>query len=229
MAVPYFAFFDVDYTLLRGSTGTAFGIELVRSGVIGAADFLRVGLWSALYKLGLIDEVQIWHRSVERLIGKPEDPIRRACEQAHARVRLKYYDDAVQALVRHRDRGAHIALISAGPRYSVLEVARELGVFHTATCWANVRDGLVHSLDGVEIPFGPMKRVFAERLCAERGIDPRDCWAYGDSRSDIEMLELVGHPVAVNPRRALRVVAERRGWPIMRWSRTARPLEAIER
>ncbi|MGZ3418798.1 MAG: HAD family hydrolase [Polyangiales bacterium] len=221
MAAPYFAFFDVDYTIVRGSTGTAFGLELVRAGLIGFADFARVAAWSTLYKLGLIDEVRIWHRATERLIGKPEDPIRRVCEVAHERrVRHSLYEDALTALAEHRDRGAEVALISAGPRYSVLAVAKELGIQHTATCWANVRDGLVHSLDGVEIPFGPMKRVFAERLCAEHGIDPRACWAYGDSRSDIEMLEYVGNPVAVNPKRDLRAVAEKRGWPIVQWSRT---------
>jgi HAD superfamily hydrolase (TIGR01490 family) len=221
MPVPYLAFFDVDYTIVSGSTGTAFGIELMRSGVIGVTDFLRVGAWSALYKLGLIDEIQIWQRSVEGLIGKREDRIRKACEDAHQRrVRHLLYDDAITALTSHRDRGADVAFISAGPRYSVLEVARELGVHHTATCWANVVDGLVHDLDGVEIPFGPMKRVMAERLCKEHGVDPRDCWAYGDSRSDIEMLDFVGHPVAVNPRRALRTVAEERGWKIVQWSQT---------
>jgi phosphoserine phosphatase len=118
----------------------------------------------------------------------------------------------------HRKRGAQLALISAGPRYSVLEIARELGIEHTATCWANVRNGVVSDLNGVEIPFGPMKRTFAERLCHQYGVDPADCWAYGDSRSDIEMLSFVGHPVAVNPRRALQRVALERGWTVARWS-----------
>ncbi len=54
----------------------------------------------------------------------------------------------------------------------------------------------------------------------ELGADPKDCWAYGDSRSDIEMLDFVGNPVAVNPRRALRRVAKERGWRIVRWSQT---------
>jgi hypothetical protein len=80
MARPYFAFFDVDYTLLDGSTGSAFGRELVRAGIVGPSDLARVLLWSSLYKLGWIDEVAIWHRSTERLVGKPEIPIRQACE-----------------------------------------------------------------------------------------------------------------------------------------------------
>ena len=42
-----------------------------------------------------------------------------------------------------------------------------------------------------------------------------DCRAYSDSITDLPLLEAVGHPTAVNPDRALRRVAEERGWPIL--------------
>jgi phosphoserine phosphatase len=43
------------------------------------------------------------------------------------------------------------------------------------------------------------------------------CWAYSDSHTDLPFLEAVGHPVAVNPDRALRRIARERGWPILRF------------
>jgi putative phosphoserine phosphatase/1-acylglycerol-3-phosphate O-acyltransferase len=196
----------------------AFGLELLRAGVIGIGDAARATWWHLLYHLGLMAEPEIWRQSTGRVIGWPEAPIRQACQAAHRqRVRHRIYREAREALARHRAAGGVPALISAAPRSNVLEVARELGIEHTATAWANVIDGKMQDLVGVEIPFGPMKRVFAERLCAEHGVSPRDCWAYGDSRSDIEMLEYVGHPVAVNPKAALLRVARRRGWPIAHW------------
>lgn len=220
-ARPYCAFFDVDRTLMRGSTGAAFGRQLWRSKVVGFRDLARVLAWNAMYATGKMDEIEIWRRSVERLFGKLELPIKQACEDAHATlVRPRLYREGQEAIAHHRERGGHIALISAGPRYSVLQIALELGIDRVSTSWANVVDGRVHDLEGVEIPFGPMKRVYAQRHCDELGVDPKDCWAYGDSRSDVEMLELVGHPVAVNPQRALRRVAEARGWTILRWTRT---------
>jgi HAD superfamily hydrolase (TIGR01490 family) len=220
-ARPYCAFFDVDHTLMRGSTGTAFGRELWRAKVIGAVDLARVLGWNVMYIAGRIDEIEIWRRSVERLFGKAEAPIKQACEDAHARlVRPRLYREGEEEIARHRKEGAQIALISAGPRYSVLQVAKEFGIDRVSTSWAKVVDGRVHDLAGVEIPYGPMKRVYAQRHCDELGADPKDCWAYGDSRSDIEMLELVGHPVAVNPRGELRRVAEARGWTIVRWTHT---------
>lgn len=42
-----------------------------------------------------------------------------------------------------------------------------------------------------------------------------DCYAYRDCASDLPMLELVGHPHAVNPDRALRKTAHQRGRPVL--------------
>ncbi|HEY3352730.1 MAG TPA: HAD-IB family hydrolase [Polyangia bacterium] len=214
----YFAFFDIDYTLIDCSSGMAFGLECLRAGVIGLGDIARAVWWHTAYQLGLMAETEIWHLSTGRVIGRPEAPIRLACQAAHRRrVRHRVYREARDALARHRAAGGVPALISAAPRYNVLELARELGIEHTATAWANVIDGKMNDLTGVEIPVGPMKRVFAQRLCTAHGVAPADCWAYGDSRADIEMLELVGHPVAVNPKPALLRVARARGWTIARW------------
>ena len=57
----------------------------------------------------------------------------------------------------------------------------------------------------------------AARLAAEHGVDLADCHAYGDSISDLPLLELVGHPVAVNPDFRLAREARRRGWGVVDW------------
>ena len=45
------------------------------------------------------------------------------------------------------------------------------------------------------------------------------CYAYSDSSTDIPMLEIVGHPYAVNPDRELRKVAAANEWPVLVFSR----------
>jgi phosphoserine phosphatase len=52
-------------------------------------------------------------------------------------------------------------------------------------------------------------------LAAERGYSLPHCYAYSDSVTDLPMLEIVGNPRAVNPDRALRRIAQRRGWPVL--------------
>ena len=49
------------------------------------------------------------------------------------------------------------------------------------------------------------------------------CTAYSDSHTDVPFLEVVGHPVAVNPDRELRRIAADRGWPVLEFSGRAYP------
>jgi HAD superfamily phosphoserine phosphatase-like hydrolase len=54
-------------------------------------------------------------------------------------------------------------------------------------------------------------REYAER----EGINLSDSYAYSDSISDLPMLSIVGHPVAVNPDFRLRQVALQHDWAIL--------------
>ena len=61
-------------------------------------------------------------------------------------------------------------------------------------------------------------------LAAREDIDLAASWAYSDSESDLPMLRLVGHPVAVNPDAELAKVAREEGWEILRFERLGRRL-----
>src|SRR6476620_4940007 len=81
-------------------------------------------------------------------------------------------------------------------------------------------------------PDGPFTyregKAQAIREVAEReGFDLADSWAYSDSESDLPMLRVVGHPVAVNPDAALARVAREEGWEIMRFDRLGRRLRIV--
>ena len=56
-----------------------------------------------------------------------------------------------------------------------------------------------------------------EELASAQGLDLARSTAYSDSHTDLAFLEAVGHPVAVNPDRALRRVVRERGWPALRF------------
>ncbi|MDH5313306.1 MAG: HAD-IB family hydrolase, partial [Actinomycetota bacterium] len=47
-------------------------------------------------------------------------------------------------------------------------------------------------------------------------------YAYSDSITDLPMLSVVGHPVAVNPDRDLRRESEERGWQVRDFRRPVR-------
>jgi phosphoserine phosphatase len=54
-------------------------------------------------------------------------------------------------------------------------------------------------------------------LARQRGLALKDCYAYGDSPGDIDLLLAVGHPFVVNPIRGMARLAARKCWPVVRW------------
>ena len=66
------------------------------------------------------------------------------------------------------------------------------------------------------------KVVALREDAAAHGIDPARSWAYSDSISDEPMLNAVGHPVAVNPDRDLRRLAQEQDWPVRDFARPVR-------
>jgi phosphoserine phosphatase len=57
----------------------------------------------------------------------------------------------------------------------------------------------------------------AEAFAAEHGIDLAQSSFYSDSSTDVPMLERVAKPFVVGPDPRLKLIARRRGWPILDW------------
>jgi len=62
---------------------------------------------------------------------------------------------------------------------------------------------------------GPRKTEKIKAVLNGKPIDWENSFAYGDSLSDLPVLDLVGNPVAVNPENRLKTVAEQRNWEII--------------
>ena len=62
---------------------------------------------------------------------------------------------------------------------------------------------------------GPTKASKIKQLLDGQDVDWENSYAYGDSYSDLHILELVGNPVAVKPEEKLREVAVQRAWKII--------------
>ncbi|WP_394430821.1 HAD family hydrolase [Streptomyces sp. SGAir0957] len=103
---------------------------------------------------------------------------------------------AVDALRRHRNEGALIALVSGSFRPCLEPVAQHLGV-DVVLCSEPENVG-GFCTGHVERPvIGPEKGRLARALMARHSIPPSRAAAYGDHASDLDLLRSVGHPVAV--------------------------------
>ena len=113
------------------------------------------------------------------------------------------YTEAVELIESHQEAGRRVYLVSASPEEIVFPLARHLGVDSAIATRARI-DNEGRYTGEVEFYSAGEGKVEAINEEAERfGIDLEGSFAYSDSVTDLPMLSMVGHPVAVNPDKAL--------------------------
>ena len=124
----------------------------------------------------------------------------------------------------HRAQGHDVVLLTGGLREMVAPLGDLLHVDEVMASRCGVSEGrFTGRLESG--PLGSSAKAEAARAWAwESGIDLSESYAYADDISDLPLLELVGHPVAVNPERRLRKLARTRAWPVHHWN--ARGIQA---
>jgi phosphoserine phosphatase len=156
-----------------------------------------------------------WRALLEILAGQPVGEVRRVGELALEELRGRFKPAILQRIGAHLQAGDVVVLLSGG----LDEAARLLAGAVGATRGEGTRvvkdGGRFQALLATPICQGAAKAGRAAEIARELGVELRDCIFYGDSAADIPLLAAVGTAVAVDPDRALRAEAARRGWGIL--------------
>jgi putative phosphoserine phosphatase/1-acylglycerol-3-phosphate O-acyltransferase len=213
------AFFDMDRTILNDSSGRLYLRYLVQSGQIGASQWPRIAWWLLCYLLGLVD----FPRAMVRMMLMPssgeEEPLLEEVNAWFEKWLAPHITtDAVRRIEQHRELGHRLVVLSAATVYMVRPLAERLGVPNYLCTHLELLDGRFTGHLVEPVAYGHGKVQLAEQFARDNGIDLQHCVFYSDGHEDVPMLERVGQPVAVNPDRRLRRLAEQRGWPIEAWS-----------
>jgi HAD superfamily hydrolase (TIGR01490 family) len=211
------AFFDLDKTIIAGSSALAFSRPFRREGLITRRAVLRSGYAQLLLLLAGADAdtMDLLRKRITALAtGWDVAQVRSiVAETLHEIVEPMIYAEAAALIAEHRARGDEIVVLSASGLEVVEPIAAMVGADRCVATRMEARGGRYTG----EIEFycyGEEKAVVARRIAAERGFDLADCSAYSDSITDEPLLAAVGRPTAVNPDKALRAVAQARGWPV---------------
>jgi HAD superfamily hydrolase (TIGR01490 family) len=212
------AFFDLDKTIIAGSSTLAFSGPMRERGLVGRRALVRSGYAQLLLMVAGAD-ADFMERMRQRLsalcAGWDAAEVSTVIEQYVPEILPPMiYREATALIEKHRARGHEVAVVSASGLELVTPIARALGADHAVGTRMCLSEGRYTG----EIEFycyGEGKAVAARELAAERGYRLELCHAYTDSITDLPLLEVVGHPTAVNPDRELRRVAVRRGWPVL--------------
>jgi HAD superfamily hydrolase (TIGR01490 family) len=225
------AFFDLDKTVIAKASIAAFGGPFRRGGLINRRTVVRAVAGQLVYRqLGAGE-----HRMAR--VRETMLALTRGWEAAQVRSIVReallktmeplIYAEALELMETHRGRGDRVYLVSAAPG-EIVEPMAELLVVDGAICSrAEVDDEGRYTGRMAFYADGSHKADAIVELAECNGLDLTDSFAYSDSVNDLPMLEAVGHPVAVNPDRALARVARSRGWEICQFQKPVRVRDRV--
>ena len=213
------AFFDLDKTIIARSSTLAFVRPLRRAGVLNHRTVLKAAVAQAIYRTLGADQVQL-DRVRDQLIrlskGWKADRIRRLVQETVDEVISPLvYAEALALIDEHRREGREVVIVSISPEEVVRPLAGYLGVDHVIASRPAVDEEGRYTGRMAFYATGEAKAAAIGELARSWRLDLERCFGYSDSSADLRMLETVGHPVAVNPDRALRDIATERGWPVV--------------
>jgi HAD superfamily hydrolase (TIGR01490 family) len=222
------AFFDLDRTLMAGSSGLPFARASYRAGMISKRQMARWGMEQIRFRLrGANEEAsQLVLAEVQALLrGVPEHVISRMAPEALAAILPRIYPQMLDEVHAHQDAGRATFIVSAAGNGIVELLAHVLNMEGgIGTRYALDADGAyTGELEG-PFMYGEGKVTAIQKYAAEHDFDLSESWAYSDAVSDLPMLRAVGHAVVVNPDAELARVAAEEGWRVMRFERLGRRL-----
>jgi HAD superfamily hydrolase (TIGR01490 family) len=216
------AFFDLDKTLVAGSSGFYWARAAAAHGLISRRRLAADGWENVKFRLrGSTDEStqRVWERAGAFIAGQRVRDFERLAPRVLAGLLPRLYPSMLAIAWAHQDEGRPAYIVTASTQETADMVAHVVAFDGAVGAPLEQRDGRYTGRLA-----GPMTyregKVEAIRILAERdGLDLAASWAYSDSESDLPMLRAVGHPVVVNPDRALARVAAEEGWEVFRLER----------
>jgi HAD superfamily hydrolase (TIGR01490 family) len=218
------AFFDLDKTIISRSSTLAFVPSFYRHGLINRSQAARGAFAQLVFRAGGAD-----HQQMERI----KEQLSRLCRgwsvervteivtaNLAATIAPLVYAEARGLLDEHTQAGRDVIIVSTASQEMVGPIGAMFGA--SGIIATRMRHAEGRYTGEVEFyAYGEGKAVRIRQLAVDRRYDLAGCFAYSDSFTDLPMLEVVGHPHAVNPDRQLRRAAQSRGWPVLAFARRA--------
>jgi HAD superfamily hydrolase (TIGR01490 family) len=216
------AFFDLDKTIIAKSSALAFSKPFYAGGLINRRSVLRSAYAQFVFHLGGADHDQMekMREFLSQMVtGWNVDTVKEIiADTLHNIVEPLVYDEAVSLIEDHHLAGRDVIIVSASGSEMVEPIGELLGADAVVASRLSTDDGrFTGAIDFYA--YAENKAVAMREIAERRGYDLSRSFAYSDSITDVHMLEVVGHPHAVNPDKELRRIARERGWPILIFDR----------
>lgn len=222
------AFFDLDRTLMSGSSGMHWARAGARAGLIPRRRLLADAWANLQFRLqGSTDEstARVQERVGALIEGRRAVEFERLAPSVLAGILPRIYPRMLEVAYEHQDAGRPVFICTAASQGTAAMLAHVLGFDDgLGTVLEEDDEGRYTGRLVGAFNYGHGKPQRMRETAAARGIDLAASYAYSDSASDLPMLRAVGHPVVVNPDTELAVVAAQEGWEVMRFDTLGRRL-----
>ena len=211
------AIFDLDNTLLDGDSDYLWGRFLVEKGVVDEEYYERENQrFYDEYKAGQLDIHEFLRFSLKPLSEQSMETLGEWHDQFMKEKIEPIMLPKARALIdKHRDEGDYLLIITATNRFVTEPIARAYGIENMLATEPEIIDGR-YSGEVHDIPCfqdGKVKRL--EKWLTGNGQNLEGSWFYSDSHNDLPLLEMVTHPIAVDPDETLEDHANMKGWEII--------------
>ena len=211
------AIFDLDNTLLGGDSDYLWGNYLVSEGLVDKDFYERENQrFYDEYRRGSMNIYEFLDFSLRPLAEIQPNRLLELRKRFMATVISPIILPAAVALLdKHRNLGHTPLIITATNRFVTEPIAQAFGVDHLLATEPEIIDGLYTGRVTGTPTFREGKVTRLRHWLAQYQANLANSWFYSDSHNDLPLLEMVPHPVAVDPDDTLRQHAEMRGWSII--------------
>jgi HAD superfamily hydrolase (TIGR01490 family) len=224
------AFFDLDRTLMAGSSGIFFARAAFATGMISRRRLARDVYENLRFRLvGSTDDRadQVRRRVGEMIAGVPVRDLQRLSPRVLAGVLPRLYPQMLARAYEHQDAGRRVYIVTAASQEMADLLAHVLAFDGGLGSRSEIIDGVYTGRAAGPFNYRDGKVISMRELAASESIDLAASYAYSDSESDLPMLRAVGHPVVVNPDPDLRRIAAGEGWEVLRLDHLGQRLKAL--
>ena len=196
------AFFDLDKTLMAGSSGIFFARAAYETGMISRGRLARDAYENLRFRLrGSTDDRadDVRRRVGEMIAGVPVRELQRLSPRVLAGVLPRLYPQMLSRAYAHQDAGMPVYILTAASQEMADLLAHVLAFDGGLGSRSEIVDGRYTGRPAGPFNYREGKLLSMRELAEREGIELAASYAYSDSESDLPMLRVVGHRWSSTP------------------------------